>query len=1099
MKDYFNYGRFAFLFAFLAACFTAQAQDSSSPILASSKLNVSVDNFDPTQRTISGTITSQEDGQPLPGVSILIVGTTTGTISDIDGKYQINAAADQILRFSFIGFTEQEISVGAQSTIDIVLVADAEELEEIIVTGYSVDTRRETTGSVSTVAAKDLQAIPSGNVEQQLQGRVAGVTVITNGQPGTTSQVRVRGFGSFGDNRPLYVVDGVPIQTTEFLNPDDIESTTVLKDAAAASIYGARAAAGVIVFTTKKGKKGKQKMTVTYDGMIGFTDPGSSPEILNPQEQAEWTWNAIRNAADNEGITPVFNHPQYGTGNTPVIPDFLKVGNENGVIGTVDLNAARELYNIDPEAGPIYQVIRPNLAGTDWYDAITRTAMLNRHTLGISGGGDGSRYYFGLGVQEQDGILLHQDFSRYTFRANSEFDLLGGKVRIGENIQGTYRAADVLGGGGGIGSADDENVILTASRMPSIIPVFDEFGGYAGTTAAGFNNGRNPVATLDGDQNDKFYTAQAFGNVYAEIEPIEDLVVRTSIGGRFIQVNGINYTRRQYENSENNSSFGFSQSAQAFTEWVFTNTVNYKKTFGGLHKFDVLLGQEALDQGTGRGFNGSGINPFSQDVDFVTLSTVDNRVVDGFYSKGVRFSSYFGRFNYDFNDKYLFSAVVRRDGSSRFGTENRFGTFPAFSAAWRISSEGFMDGMTWVDDLKIRGGWGIMGNSNSVDPNNQYSLFATSLGASSYDIGGTNSSVVQGFFRSRIGNPAAQWERAITTNIGFDGRFFNDKLDVVLDIWRKDTEDLLFNLPVTAQNGPNAATPFVNIAEMRNQGIDLRVLTRGNIGEMKWELIVNGGFLSNEIIRVADDIEFFENSPDYRGIRPIRNAIGQPLSSFYGYEVEGLFQSDADVDAHADQEGAAPGRFKFRDLDGNGEINADDRTFIGNPVPDFTGGLNIKLEYKNFGLEIYSFASIGNDVFNVSKLFTDFYPLFPGAAISSRVKDSWTPQNTGADIPIFENVSNFSTIGQANSFYVEDASYFRMQNITLSYNLPATLLEKLKMTKARIFLATNNIFTITGYEGLDPSVGGDVDTRFGIDRGNFPITRSFNAGVNLAF
>ena len=1099
MKNYFNYGRFTFLLAFLAACFSAQAQNSKSPTFASSKMVAQSESYDPTQRVISGTIISAEDNQPLPGVSVLIVGTTTGTISDIDGKYQINATEDQVLRFSFIGFTEQEIQVGSRSVIDITMIADAEELEEIIVTGYSVDTRRETTGSVSTVKAKDLQAVPSGNVEQQLQGRTPGVTVITNGQPGTTSQIRVRGFGSFGDNRPLYIVDGVPTLTTEFLNPDDIESTTVLKDAAAASIYGARAAAGVIVFTTKKGKRGKQKTQITYDGLVGVTSPGSGPEFLSPQEQADYTWAAIRNAATNAGVDPTFTHPQYGTGTTPTLPDFLKVGNDNGVRGNVDLAAAAELYNVDPEAGPIYQIIRPNLSGTDWYDAITRPATIQRHTLGFSGGGEDSRFYFGLGIQDQQGILLHQDFKRYSLRANSEFDLLGGKVRIGENMQGTYRFTDVQGDGGGIGSADDENVINQAYRMSPIIPVYDEFGGYAGTTASGFNNPRNPVAILDGQQNNNNYSASVFGNVYAEIEPIEDLVFRTSIGGRFIQINGINYTRRQYENSENNTAFAFSQFGNSFTEWVFTNTVNYKKTFGGKHKVDVLLGQEALDSGTGRGINGSGINPFSQDVDFVTLNTVVANPAGGFFGRGVRFSSYFGRLNYEFNDKYLISAVVRRDGSSRFGIENRFGTFPAFSAAWRLSSEEFMQGLTWVEDLKIRGGWGIMGNSNSVDPANQFSLFATNLGTSSYDINGTNSSVAQGFFRSRIGNPAAQWERAITTNIGFDGRFFDDKLDIVMDIWRKDTEDLLFTLPLSAQNGPNASPPARNIASMRNQGIDLGITSRGNVGEFKLEATLNASFLQNEITKVADGVPFFDNG-FYRGLGPIvRNRVGQSLSSFFGYEVEGLFENQADIDAHADQDGAAPGRFKFRDIDGNGVIDTEDRTQIGNPVPDFTGGINLKVEYKNFGLEVYTFASVGNEIFNVSKLFTHMYPLFPGAAISADVRDSWTPQNLGAEIPIFEDVSNFSTNTQSNSFYVEDGSYFRMQNVTLSYNLPLDLLNKLNMTRARVFVAANNLFTITGYGGLDPGVGGAADTNFGIDVGNFPVTRSYNVGVNLGF
>jgi len=734
---------------------------------------------------ISGTITDAEDGEPLIGASILVLGTSTGAVTDFDGNFTIDANPGDVLEISYTGYSAQTITLGNETTLDFTL-SQGVALDEVVVTGYSVDTRRNTPGSVSTIKARALQIVPSGNVEQQLQGRVAGVTVISNGQPGTTSQVRVRGYGALGGNAPLYVVDGVPVPSTDFLSPDDIETTTVLKDATAASIYGARAAGGVIVYTTKKGKRGKQKMKVSYNGMFGVTTPGDGPPILNPQDHADWTWNAIRNAAQQNGETPTFNHPQFGTGDTPVLPDYLLVGGNAGVTGNIDLAEQEALYNIDPSAGSIHQLIRANNEGTDWYDAITRNALLHRHNLGFSGGGEKSRYYLGMGFQEQEGILQHQRFSRYTLRINTEFDVLPF-LRVGQNMQGTYRSARILlGGSGGSGSSDDENVILDASRMASIIPIFDEFGGYAGTTAPGFNNPRNPVATLDGQANDRNFLAGAFGNVYVELEPAEGLVLRTSFGGQFNSFNSRSFTRRQYENSENNAAFGFGQFSSFASSWVWTNTLNYKKDIG-IHTFDVLVGQEALDQGTGYNINGFGINPFSQNTDFVGLSTVGSRVVNGSSFNGVRFSSYFGRLNYDFDDRYILSLVVRRDGSSRFGRSNRFGVFPAFSAAWRISSEPFMKGMNAIDDFKIRVGYGAMGNSNNVDPNNQFSLFGTSIGASSYDIGGTNTSAAEGFFRTRIGNPNAKWERAVTSNIGFDVLLNDGKWDIGVEFWRKET------------------------------------------------------------------------------------------------------------------------------------------------------------------------------------------------------------------------------------------------------------------------------------------------------------------------
>ena len=1051
-------------------------------------------------RTITGNVTD-ENGDGLPGVSIVIKGTSDGTVTDINGDYSLSVPGDNsVIIFSAIGFTTVERAVGAQSVIDVPMTVDIAELEEVVVTGYSVDKRRSTPGSVSTVKAADLRVQPSGNVEQQLQGRVAGVTVITNGQPGTTSQVRVRGYGALSGNQPLYVVDGVPTQSIEWLSPDDIESTTVLKDATAASIYGARAAGGVIVYTTKQGKKGARNMEVTYDGMIGFTDPGQGADVLNPQEQADYTWNAIRNAARNAGEDPVFDHPQYGSGNSPVLPEYILVGGQSGVTGGVNLTEQAALYNVDPSVGSIYQVTRLNREGTDWYDAITRTGILNRHSIGIRGGGENNRYYVGLGMQDQEGILLHQEFNRYNFRVNSEFDILPG-LSIGENIQVTYREARILlGADGGSGVSDDENVILAASRMSPAIPVFDEFGGYAGTAAAGFNNPRNPVAELDGNRNDRAFDTQAFGNVYLAFEPIEGLVARTSFGGRFNSFSFWDYTRRQYENSENNTSFGFSQGSNFGYNWVWTNTIAYQKDFGE-HGLKALVGQEGLRVDAGRGLSGSGINPFSQNPDFVSLSNVASPVVGGGHSDGVTFASYFGKVTYDFRDKYIVDFVVRRDGSSRFGADNRYGTFPAISAAWRISDEPFMSGLGVIEDLKIRGGWGVIGNSNNVDPNNQFSLFATNLANSSYDISGTNNSTAEGFYRSRIGNPVAKWERAVTQNIGIDALFLGGRLDVGIEFWRKDTEDLLFPVPVTVQAGSFASAPSVNVGEMKNTGIDLTVINKGNFSsEIKYEVTVTGGFLSNEIVSLSPGIEDLPNfSSGYRGIVPILNQIGQPISSFYGFDVQGIFANQAEVDGAAEQEGAAPGRFRFRDVDGDGVITPDDRVAMGNPVPDFTGGFTFKVSYRAFDVELYGFASIGNEIYNISKVFTHFYPLFPGAAISADVKDSWTFENPSGDIPLFENVSNFSTNTQSNSFYVEDGSYFRLQNVTVGYNLPPNLLNSWRMSKFRVFASVNNLVTITGYDGLDPSVGGNADTNFGVDLGNFPITRSWTFGVNLGF
>jgi TonB-dependent starch-binding outer membrane protein SusC len=1063
-------------------------------------------------RQVTGLITG-EDNDPLVGASVVVKGTSTGVVTDVDGKFSIAVTGDNaVLVVSYVGQKTQEVAVGAQSAINVLMASST--LEEVVVTGYGADaTKRQTTGAVSTVKSRDLKAIPSGNVEQQLQGRVAGVTVITNGQPGTSSIIRVRGFGAFGGNEPLYIVDGVPVGSTDFLAPDDIETTTVLKDAASASIYGARAANGVIIYTTKKGSRKAKKLEVSYDGLIGVTDPGKGQSMLNPTDFATWTWNALKNTAIADGIAFAPKHPQFGTGQTPVVPDYINVGGAGAVVGSVDLAAQKLKYNIDPTAGSIYQVVKADKVGTDWYGAITRSAPIQRHNLGFTGATESSRFYVGLGAQDQDGILLNNKFKRYDVRLNTEFDLTS-KLRIGENMQFTYRQVlGLTGGSGGRGVANDENDILQAFRMPSIIPIYDEFGGYAGTAAKGFNNPRNPVASRDGQVNDRNFNANGFGNVYAEFDVIPGLTLRTSLGGQYNNYYYKFYSRLQYENSENNASFSFGEGSGYNFSWVNTNTANFKKKFG-IHEVDVLAGIESLNTGSGRNVDASGLNPFSQDIDYITIGAAKkaDQNVGSNLNSGINFYSIFGKLNYSFNDKYYLTGVIRRDGSSTFGINSRYGVFPAVSAAWRVTSEDFMKGVSFITDLKIRGGWGQMGNSNNVVPTNQYSLFGSNVGNSFYDISGTNNSAAPGFYRRQIGNPDAKWETSTTTNIGFDATILSGKLDIIMDVWNKKTTDLLFRKPLLAPVGPLADPPFVNIAEMNNSGVDIQLINRGKIsGAWNYEVNVTGAWLKNEITSIAPEanVTYFD-AATLRNITPVRNQVGQSISAFFGYNVVGYFKDKAEVDAAPKQDGAGPGRFRYEDnngLDANGKltgkpdgkIDASDRTFLGSPVPKFVGGLNMAVQYKGFELAAYIYTSLGNKIYNFSKWYTDFYPSFTGAAISSRVQNSWTPTNLSPEAPIFEGASNFSTNTQSNSWYVEDGSYLRLQNIALYYNLPTSILKNVGIKRAKVSISTNNVFTISGYKGLDPAVGGSADTNFGIDVGNYPVTRSVVFGVSLGF
>ena len=1056
------------------------------------------------QSTITGTITDAS-GVPLPGANVVIKGTSTGAAADFDGNYSIEASPGDILVFSYTGYNSSEITVGTSNVINATL-EEGLTLDEVVVTGYTVESKRETTAAVSIVSAEELAAIPSGNVEQQLAGRVAGVTVITNGQPGTASQVRVRGYGGFGGNQPLYIVDGVPIQDIGFLSPDDIATTTVLKDAAAASIYGARAANGVIVYTTKQGARGDRKTNISINIQSGVTDPNvaGSPKMLNPQDMAEYTHIGFRNNAAANGTTPQYTHPQYGPNATPTFPDYLHADGQNGVSAS-DINLAqiRANYEADPEN---VFLIRPNLAGTNWYREITRIAPALRANIGFDGGNENGRFYIGLSMQSLDGILLANKQERYTARFNSEFDLAPW-LSIGENLQITYNSVvGQTGANGGQGIANDESEVLSAYRMPTIIPVFDDFGSYASTRAAGFNNPRNPVRRLAQDRGDDVaFNTSAFGNFYALIKPFDGLTFRSSIGGYYFNFTNRDYNYRYLGDSEPQASFTFSEGASYGYSWTFTNTLTYEKLFADKHKIKVLLGQEAIE-GTntpvaaprGRRIQGSGINPFSTDLDFVTLSAVQSPVVQSFIFKGANFSSLFGQLQYNYDERYYLSAVVRRDGSSVFGANNRYGTFPAFSAAWRIIGESFMDNQNLFQDLKVRAGWGQMGNSNNVDPANQFSLAASALDNTFYPIGGQNSGADEGFATSRIGNPDAKWETSTTTNIGFDATILDNHVDIEFDWWKRDTEDLLFRVPLAGVTGNFASAPSRNVGKMFNRGIDLRVVWNGNFTEdFRFEFAINNTFLKNEVVEFAPGIDFLDGD-SFRGIAPTRNQIGKPLSSFFGYDVIGYFESAADVASSPSQDGAGVGRFKYRDVDGDGAITPDDRTYLGDPIANYSGGATIDLKYKDLRMEMFWNWSTGLEVFNQSKWFRDFFGTFEGSAKGVAAFQSWTPElGNNAAGPIWESASNLSTSGASNSWYVEDGSYARLQRLAFTYSFSQLVDNSNVLSRFDVGISANNIWTITGYSGLDPVVGGDADVRFGIDVGNYPVTPSYLINVNI--
>ncbi len=1086
-----------------------------------------------SQRAITGTVTDPI-GDPVIGATVLVTGTTTGTITDLDGNFEITVPeGNTSLTFSYIGYEPQTVEITEGSDVVDLTLSEGVALDEVVVTGYSTGTQREATGAISTISADKLSAIPSGNVEQQLQGRASGVTVISNGQPGTQSKVRVRGFGSFSNNQPLYVVDGVPSNNIDFLPPEDIESTSVLKDAASASIYGARAASGVIVVQTKRGSQ-DGGVRVSYDGLIGVTDPGQGRPILNPQQQAEVIYQGLRNDVFLSGGDPdtaTYESSQYdfSDSNNIQLPDYILVGERTGVFGEPTPEEIAQ-YNDDLSvAGQpgIFLIQRANKEGTDWYDEITRQALLTRHNLGFSGGAERSKYYVGLSYQDQEGILINNDFKRYAFRANSEFEVIPNRLRVGENLQFTYISnLGQAGAGGGQGVANEEGQILSAFRLAPIIPSRtgadpDNPTGYGGILGNGsnFGNARNPLAEREGLANNTNNNVQTFGDIYAELDIIPGLFVKTLFGGQYGQYNGRGFGRATYENSENIGNNSYSEFNGTFGNWVWTNTLNFDFSIPGGHEIKGLVGYEANKIDFGYNTGASGTDPFLFTPEFASISQVAAQQVSSGFNPQKTFASVFGQINYNYDSKYYLTGVVRRDESSAFGATDRSGVFPAVSAAWRVTGEDFLQPGDVLSDLKIRGGYGVMGNSNAVPTANQFDLYGGNIATSAYDVDGTNSTARVGFIQTQIGNPDAKWEQSTTINIGADASFFDTRFDISLDLWQKKNTDVLFNVALPSVSGTGAA-PFVNVATIDNKGIDLLLTYRDRRGEFDWKATVTGSWLNNQIVEVAPDLDFFDSGGQQRlAGTAVRNRVGQPISTFFGYQVAGLWQSFEEVEQANSgttsndgefQSGAGPGRFRYADINGtdengkvipgpDGKIDASDRTAIGNAVPDFTGGLNLRVEFKGFDVETFLYTSIGNEILNNSKWYTDFLQSFTsGSAKSTDLLDAWSPTNTDSNIPILESTSNFSTNTQVNSYYIENGSYLRMRYLTVGYTLPQGIFGE-RISRARVSLSGNNLFTITGYSGLDPAVGGAADTNFGIDVGNYPVTKSFNFAISLGF
>jgi TonB-linked SusC/RagA family outer membrane protein len=1058
----------------------------------------------PVDVSVSGQVTDEASGGGLPGVSVVVKGTgtapadrTRGTVTDAEGRYRLTVpTGDVTLVFSFVGYVGQEVAlVAGQTTINVALAVDQRTLNEVVVTGYSSQRKSDITGSVAVVDVNALKTVPASSAVQALQGQAPGVTVISAGAPGGRNDIFIRGITSFGNTQPLIIIDGVQGDLNN-LNMNDIESVQVLKDAGAASIYGVRGANGVIVVTTKKGKSGA--VTITYDGYYGVQTPpgGNVFNLMNGEDYARIT----------KQVNPVTKLFANG------LPDFTYAG--PGVTGTAmkgDPAVDPAKYNFDP-ANPAndYLIQAINKGGTDWFHEIFKPAPMQSHNLTASGGTSTASYLFSFGYLNQQGTLIETYLKRYSVRVNTQYNLRKN-IRVGENLYGFYKQNP------GFNNLSEGNAISHAYRIMPIIPVRDIAGNYGGTwLGPEFGEGENAVAVQENTRNNRSNFWDIGGNVFAEIDFLKHLTARSSFGGLIDNQYFYSFTPNLYHSKQDhNSANSFNENAAYNSNITWTNTLTYNQ-LTGRHNLKLLVGSEAI-RNYGRIMSGAAKNFYSTDPDYLLLNNGTTNITNSSNAYINTLFSLFSRLDYVYNDRYLIGVTVRRDGSSVFGANKRFGLFPSYSVGWRVSGEPFMKPVSFVNELLLRASHGTLGSQANVNPANAYSLYGSGFGTSYYDINGVSNATQQGFRQSRIGNPSTGWEQNVITNIGVDASLFNNRLGVSVEWYKKSINGLLFPLPLPATVG-GATAPTVNIGDIQNKGWDVSLSYRNNLSRT-WSINLRANLSAyrNLVVNIPDPGYF-----DVAGSRIgtlVRNQAGHPVGSFFGYEVIGLFRSDEDVKASPPQTDAAPGRFKYRDVNNDGEITAADRTFFGNPNPDFTYGLNVNVKYRRFDLSGILYGSQGNDVINWVRYYTDFMGTSVGKGKSNVLLDAWRPDNLDARTPVVEYSGSFSTNGAFNSYFMEDGSFLKLRTLTLGYTLNPALLRRLGLTNCRAYVQAANLFTLSRYSGIDPELTGSLggnqtnnvfgngyatgtqsSATFGIDYGNYPNNqRNFLLGLSFSF
>ena len=1036
---------------------------------------------------VTGTVTNSA-GAPLRGVSVRVEGTEVRTVTDANGRYSVAAPGDAVLTFSLLGQRLVQTRVEGRSSVDVRMEPIAF-LEEVVVTAYTEQRRADITGAVASVNLDATQRQTSASVLQRLDATVTGVTVENSGSPASRSTVRIRGISSFQNNDPLYIVDGTPVTDSyvNFLNPNDITSVQVLKDASAASIYGSRASNGVIVITTtKRGVTGPPRTTLSV--RTGVTNPTRGYDDFLIQNSLDY-FQVVKQSYLNAGQAVPTNI--YGDPNNPTLPVYVFA--EGAALVSTDVWGRPLNVNTAAYAYP-NTLVMPASPGTNWWKAVFGSGYIGDYNLSINGGGDDNVYGVSFNYFDQKGTAVFNHFKRGSARVNTEFTR--NKLSFGENIA---IAVERAVGGIGDDSFGEDNILGKNILMQPIVPIYDIAGNFASGKAVGLGNNTNPLKYAAARRDNTFKTNRVFGNLFGALNPTSEVSIRTRLGFNIGQNGGDGFNPITPENSEETLINSIFENNNTFQDWTLSNTATYNKVLWEKHNLSLLAGQEA-SASRSRFISAGMSNLISDDPNSWylqdALGDASSLTVNSTGSRSALLS-FFGKADYNFDDRYVLSLTVRKDGSSRLSPNHRWGTFPAVGLGWRLSKEGFMSGNSLFSDVMLRAGWGVTGNQQ-IPAGRIVSQFGGSRGDTYYDITGSNTGLVAGFRETSLGNLDLKWEENTSTNVGADIGMMDGKLNLVLDVYRRETDNLLFD-PATPGTAGIASPPIVNVGKMRNTGLDFSVGYR----VPSWTLTFNGSRYRNKIISIDGVQDFFYGPIATRFGNQVINQVGHPIGSFYGYINDGMFRDAADVASHATQDGAAPGRLKFRDIDGDGEVTLADRTIIGSPHPDFTAGLDFTARRGAWDLSATVFGTFGNEIFDVQKEFYVFRN-FSTNVRSDLLANSWTPTNLDAKYPRLDVNDVYSSA--LSSFYVEDGSYVRLRNVQIGYDVPPRLLRWIPA--AKLYLQAENLFTITGYDGLDPALpaanvfgpAGDIRDQYrGVDRGTYPSNRVFSFGMITSF